>query len=200
MIWWTVIRVAGLVAWFLAATSIAIGAASRSGLLGRRIRLRNVVTLHRTIAGGLLASLVVHVVALFPESHADLPAAAVLVPGASEWRTAGMAARIVALWLVLAVHISSLLARRLSLVAWRRLHLLAYPVFGLATYHALAVGTDVGHGGLELAGALMIWLLIVVMGARVGVRAGQASNGTGPAPSTVISRTRPTTVVMPSLR
>jgi DMSO/TMAO reductase YedYZ heme-binding membrane subunit len=52
---------------------------------------------------------------------------------------------VVAMQLLLALQVSSLLKSRMSHRTWRRVHHLAGPTFVLATVHLLTAGTDATH-------------------------------------------------------
>ena len=54
-----------------------------------------------------------------------------------------MAWGIVAMYLLLAIEITSLMRDRLSVRAWRNVHLLSYLLFATATVHMVMAGTDV---------------------------------------------------------
>ena len=49
---------------------------------------------------------------------------------------------LIGLYFLLAVELTSLARKRLSKRVWRMTHYLSFPLFGLATIHLLAVGTD----------------------------------------------------------
>jgi len=66
----------------------------------------------------------------------------ILIPFASSYRPAAVAWGVIALYLLLAVEITSLLRSRLSKRAWRVTHFLSFPLFMLATAHGVTAGTD----------------------------------------------------------
>jgi DMSO/TMAO reductase YedYZ heme-binding membrane subunit len=79
-----------------------------------------------------------------------------LIPFASGWRPGAVALGVIAMYLVAAVEISSLLMRRLPRRLWRGIHLFSYVAFWLATVHLLTAGTDAGHPVSKIATTLVM--------------------------------------------
>ena len=67
------------------------------------------------------------------------------MPLASSWHPVAVAWGIVAMYLLLAVELTSLGRRRVPRRAWRVVHTLSFPTFVLATVHGLTAGTDRGN-------------------------------------------------------
>jgi DMSO/TMAO reductase YedYZ heme-binding membrane subunit len=70
---------------------------------------------------------------------------------ASSWRPAEVALGVVALYLLVAVEITSLLMRRLPRRLWRAVHMSSFATFLLSTLHAVTAGTDARNSVLILA-------------------------------------------------
>ena len=120
-------------------------------------------TLPRAVLGALaVVCAVVHVLALVADGYTSFGLADVLVPFASEWRTVPVALGVVALYVLLAVEITSLLQRHLPRSVWRRIHVASYGLFAFATLHASSAGTDVTAvigGGVAVGVAIVVALL-----------------------------------------
>jgi DMSO/TMAO reductase YedYZ heme-binding membrane subunit len=71
-----------------------------------------------------------------------MPLAGLVVPGASPYRPAAVAAGVVAAELMALVYVSFFLRRWIGARNWRRLHWATYLLFLLATVHGFASGTD----------------------------------------------------------
>ena len=88
-----------------------------------------------------------------------------LVPFASSWHPVAVAWGVTALYLLLAVELTSLLRSRISKRVWRATHYLSFPLFALATIHGLSAGTDrhamVLQAGVFAATAAIAGLTIV---------------------------------------
>lgn len=139
---WYAARAAGIVAWLLVTASVVWGLLLATRLLGGRPTPKWLLDLHRFLGGLSVTFTAVHVAALLADDYVEFGAADVLVPFASTWRPAAVAAGVVALWLLAAVELTSLLMRRLPRKAWRAVHLSSYALFWLATVHGLAAGAD----------------------------------------------------------
>jgi DMSO/TMAO reductase YedYZ heme-binding membrane subunit len=170
---WYAARAAGLAAFGLLTLGVWLGLAMSTRLLGGR-RQATLLAWHDALAWMGLSALSLHVAALLvdPVVRFDLPA--VLLPGASTWHPAAVAAGIVAGWLALALAVSFRFRRRIGRRAWRRLHYASFAAFGLALVHALTAGTDLaGSGGpilALLAAGPVLWLTLarVLLGRRTG--------------------------------
>lgn len=150
-VWWYVARASGIVAWGLLALSVLWGLALSTRVTGRRPAPAWLADLHRALGGLALAFTAVHLIGLVADSYVDFGWLDLLLPFASPWRPAAVAAGVVALYLLLAVEATSLLRRRVGARAWRRVHLASFPLYALATGHLLAAGTDAVNPWLNLA-------------------------------------------------
>lgn len=144
-VWWYVARAGGLVAYALVAATVAGGLLLSARTLGRRPPPEWVLDLHRFMGGLSLVFTGVHLVGLLLDDYVEFGPVELLVPFASSWRPAAVAAGSVALYLLLAVQLTSLARDRLPRTLWRRAHLASFPLFVLATVHTLAAGTDARH-------------------------------------------------------
>jgi DMSO/TMAO reductase YedYZ heme-binding membrane subunit len=141
-VWWYVARSGGLLAWGLLATSVLWGVALSSRIFGRRPRPAWLLDLHRYLGGLAVIFVGVHVAAIMLDGFVPFGPAATFIPFASSWHPAAVAWGIVALYLILAVELTSLARSHLPLRIWRRVHYLSFGVFVFATIHALTAGTD----------------------------------------------------------
>lgn len=141
-IWWYLARATGLVAWALAVLSLALGLALATRALGTRPKGPWLLDLHRWTGGLAVLFTAAHVGALLADSYVQLDVSDVLVPFASEWKPGAVAWGVVALWLLLAVEVTSLLMPRLPKRLWRAVHLSSYVVAVAATLHGVSAGTD----------------------------------------------------------
>ena len=66
-----------------------------------------------------------------------------LVPFTSSWHPIAVGWGIIAMYLLVAIEVTSLMKARLPYRLWRNIHLVSYPLFALATIHGLSSGTDV---------------------------------------------------------
>ena len=125
-----------------------------------------------------LVFIAVHVMAVAVDPFTHFGLTAVLVPFASHYRPVWMGLGIVALYLLLAVWVSSRLRRRIGHRLWRQIHVLAFAVYGAATLHGLGTGSDtrtIWAGALYAASVALVGSLLAVrLLAPAGRNAGAA--------------------------
>jgi predicted ferric reductase len=141
-LWWYTARASGLVSWALLSASMLWGLVLSTKLRPPRIRPNWTLDLHRYLGGLAVIFVGVHLAALVFDAYVGFGLADLLVPFASHWKPTAVAWGVTALYLLLAVELSSLARRRLPNRLWRRLHVLAFPLYVMATLHMVSAGTD----------------------------------------------------------
>ena len=154
-VWWYVARASGVVAWGLAALSVLWGLFLSTKLFGRSVRPNWLLDLHRFLGGLTVAFVGVHLVGLYLDPWVTFHAKQLFVPFASSWSPVAVAWGIVAMYLLVAVEISSLARRRIPTRWWRGIHFASYAVYVLGTVHLLTAGTD-RHA------AALVWSVVAV--------------------------------------
>jgi predicted ferric reductase len=141
---WMVARAGGFTSYVLLAGAVIIGLALSLHWLGTRWpRLIN-SELHNHLTILSLVFLAVHVVAVLIDPYTAFSPLEVLVPFVSAYRTLWMGLGIVALYLGMAIGLSTWLRPRIGYALWRKLHTLTLGIFALATVHGVFTGTDSG--------------------------------------------------------
>ena len=163
---WYVARAAGLVSWALLAAATLWGLALSTRALGDRPRANWLLDLHRWLGGTALAFTGVHVVALLADQYVHFGLVEILVPFTSSWHPVAIAWGVVALYLLLAVELTSLARHRLSKRAWRRVHTASFALFVVATIHGLTAGTDTR----SVAARMLALAVATVFGGLVAIR------------------------------
>jgi hypothetical protein len=176
-LWWYVARASGLVTWVLVTAAVLWGLAL-SARMTKRPRPAWVLDLHRFLGALTLVFLGVHMAALVADSYAHFGLAELLVPLASSWRPGAVAWGIVALYLLVAIELTSLVKRKLPERVWHGVHLTSLGLFGVATVHTFTAGADAGNRAVQwlalVSGALVGFLLVfrlLTLGARAESRA-----------------------------
>jgi DMSO/TMAO reductase YedYZ heme-binding membrane subunit len=161
---WYVARSSGLVALALLAASTLWGFALTTRAFAGRASPRWLLDLHGWLGGLAVAFVGVHLAAIVADTYVHFGLADVLVPLASTWRPGDVAWGVVALYLLVAVEVTSLLRHRLRRAWWRATHRLSIPLFVLATVHALLAGTDTARAWAEwsVIGAAMAVAFLAV--------------------------------------
>lgn len=148
---WYLSRSTGLTSFVLLTLATAFGVAATQRAFAHPSWPRFATQkLHRNISLLALVFLAVHVVATGLDSYVDISWWAVLIPGASAYRTFWVALGTLAFDLLLLVIVTSLLRLRLTHRAWQCVHLSSYALWPLTLLHFLKTGTDAGGLGLAL--------------------------------------------------
>jgi hypothetical protein len=201
-LWWHVARAGGIVAWVLLAASVAWGLLLSTKLFGRAVAPAWLNELHRFLGALALVFTVVHVAGLVADSYVHFGVMELLVPLASRWKPGPVAWGVVALYLLVAVEVSSLLMRRLPRVWWKRIHLTSFLLFFTASVHGATAGTDATNlmyrvtSALLVAGVLFLTLVRVLADSPRARRS--AERGVDSARSAGARRVRAVAVQPPS--
>ena len=141
-LWWYTARSGGIVAWALLNASVLWGLVLSTKVFGKRPRPNWVLDLHRFLGGAAVVFTAIHIASIVFDSYVNFGFIDILVPFTSSWHPVVVAWGIVALYLLIAVEVTSLMRKRLSKQMWRATHYASFPLFVLATTHALSAGTD----------------------------------------------------------
>ena len=156
---WYSARAAGIVAWTLAAAAVIWGLVVSTRAVTPRPRPAWWFDLHRFLGGAAVVFTGIHVVSILFDSYVHFGPVNVLVPLTGSWHPVAVAWGIVAMYLLLAVEITSLLRSRLPKRAWRAVHFATFGLYAIATVHAFAAGTDAWS--LAFIGAATLSLVAV---------------------------------------
>jgi ferredoxin-NADP reductase/DMSO/TMAO reductase YedYZ heme-binding membrane subunit len=166
LLWWFLARAGGLVAWGLLTLTIVWGVLLRTRLVPKAPPAM-LLELHRFLGGLAAIFVVLHVVGLLADKYVPFGVADVLVPFAATWRPTAVAYGVLALYLFGAVLLTSALLHRMPRRWWRRVHLLNYPLFWVASQHALLAGTDARSGAMTLALYVAVAVVLLLTLLRV---------------------------------
>jgi hypothetical protein len=172
---WNVARTGGFTAYILLALAVAIGLALTMQLQSpsywpRLINseLHNFLTLLSVVFVGI------HILAVWIDPFTRFGWNEIFIPFASHYRATWMALGIIALYLGIAIGISTWLRPLIGFSWWRRLHILTLGVYALVTVHGIATGSDtqtwwglvIYGGSIALVGGLLCWRLLVPVNDR----------------------------------
>jgi methionine sulfoxide reductase heme-binding subunit len=161
---WYASRATGAVALLLFTAVLVLGLmVTRKGRLPGLPRFA-VTSLHRNLSLLGLAFVVVHVLTAVLDGYVSIPLASAVIPFASGYERFWLGLGAVALDLVLALILTSLIRGHLPRRWWRPVHLLAYLSWPVAFAHGLGAGRDLRQG----------WLLDLAAGCAVLVLAATA--------------------------
>jgi methionine sulfoxide reductase heme-binding subunit len=141
--YWYLTRSTGAVTLILLTFSIAFGIADIKRFSSQRWPRFVVDSLHRNVSLLAVLFLIVHILTSVLDSFAHISLLDAVVPFVSSYRPFWLGLGAVALDLLLAVALSSLLRRQIGYRAWRVTHWLAYACWPIALLHGLGTGSDV---------------------------------------------------------
>lgn len=142
---WMLSRATGLLAYVALSLDVIAGLLVSTRTADRIVPRGALVDVHGWLSPLALALVVVHGGVLLADGYVRFDLLDLVVPFASSRWPIAIGLGIVAGYLMLVVHLSFGLRKRIGIAWWRRLHYLSFATFVLVTVHALAAGTDRGH-------------------------------------------------------
>jgi hypothetical protein len=195
-LFWYTARAGGIVGWALLAASVIWGLwlSGRVRPLGARPAW--ILDLHRFLGGLATVFVGVHVASILLDSYTTIGLTDVLVPFASSWHPLAVAWGVVAMYVLLAVELTSLARHRLPPRLWRVLHVASLPLFVLATIHYVVAGTDASNpASLAAIGVATSAVALLFVRRMQEVRA----RGGGLIPASGSPTTDPTAITVPGV-
>jgi predicted ferric reductase len=165
MVTWDVARAGGFTAFGLLTFAVAIGLALTIHIQSPRwpriinSELHNFITLLALVFAG------VHVLAVWIDPFTHFGWNEVFVPLASHYRPLWMALGIIALYIGIAIGLSTWLRPHIGYKLWRRLHVLTLVLYALVVVHGIATGSDTRTGwgaAIYTVSVLLIGTLLIV--------------------------------------
>lgn len=140
--WWYLTRSSGIVSWLMLTATVIWGILVSTKAFPNQRQPTWLLALHRWLAGLTLVFLALHLIALVADNYVSFGIADLVIPYASEWKPGAIALGVIAMWLLIAVQLTSWAMRRLPRRIWRLVHLTSYAAFWLTSLHAAFAGTD----------------------------------------------------------
>src|SRR5947209_11179317 len=151
---WYASRATGIVALLLLTAVLVLGIlVNRQGRLPGLPRFA-VTDIHRNLSLLAVAFIAVNIVTAVADTYVHIPLLSAVIPFASGYERLWLGLGAIALDLMAAMIVTSLLRGRLNRVLWRAVHLLAYASWPLAFGHSLGASNDLQQG----------WLLLLAIG------------------------------------
>jgi sulfoxide reductase heme-binding subunit YedZ len=152
MLWYTA-RAAGIVSLVFLSAVVVLGLLARMRVESRRWPRFLTATVHRDLSLLALVFLALHIVTAVVDPFTSLGFAAAVVPFGSYYRTFWLGLGVLAVELMIAVVVTSLLRRWIGHGVWRAVHWAAYALWPMAVAHGLGTGTD----------AFTLWSLVITI-------------------------------------
>ncbi len=173
---WMVVRASGLLAYLVASSEVIVGLLISTRGADRLVPRAHLVDLHTWLSPLALALIVAHGAALLADGYLRFDLVDTIVPFASRRWPFEIGLGLLGAYLMLVVHLSFGLRKRIGPAMWRRLHYLSFAVFLLVTVHALAAGTDRGNPWFATIYVVIALTVAVLLAVRIG-RAIEARGG-----------------------
>jgi predicted ferric reductase len=143
-VWWYLSRSTGLVAAVLIVAALIWGVLLSTRLLKPVKKPAWVLDLHRWLATLALVFVGLHLFGLIADSYVEFSLASVLIPFVSDWKPLAVTWGVFALYLLVAIQLSSWqkIRSRLPRKVWHGIHLGSFPLLWLVVVHSGAAGTD----------------------------------------------------------
>ena len=147
--------------------------------------------LHRNLSLLAVGFLALHVVTTVVDGYVPIRWLDAVVPFRSAYRPLWLGLGAVALDLLAAVLVTSLLRARLGHRAWRAVHWLAYGCWPVAFAHGLGTGSDPGRAWMLAVDVAAAGAVLAAGWWRLGVAPGRATAAVAPHSGAVAGRTGP---------
>ncbi len=141
-LWWFVARSGGIVAWALVTISVCWGLFLSTRAANKAAQPANILDLHRFLGGLSVIFTAIHVAGLVLDSYVQFGWMDILVPWAASWKPSAVAWGVIAMYLLLAVELTSLAMKWLPRPFWRQVHRASFGLYIFATVHGIQAGTD----------------------------------------------------------
>jgi predicted ferric reductase len=142
---WMFSRATGLLAYVALSIDVIVGLLVSTRAADRWWSRGQLIDLHGWLSPITLALVLAHGGVLLADRHVRFDVIDLFVPFASSRWPVAVGVGALAGYLVLVVHLSFGLRKRIGTATWRRLHYLSFVAFVLVTVHAIAAGTDRTH-------------------------------------------------------
>ncbi len=169
--YWFLTRGAGAIALVLFSATMVLGILDVKRISSERWPRFVIDRMHRNVSLLALALLLIHIVTTIADGFAPIAIKDAVIPFGSAYRPLWLGLGALALDLLLAVTITSIVRARLGYRAWRAVHWAAYACWPLAVVHGIGTGSD----GARL---WMLALTVACVGAVLGAAAWRTTTAT----------------------
>ncbi len=181
---WYAARGSGVVALLLLTISLVLGIPTLLSWGTPRTPRLVVQLLHRNVSLLIVVFLAIHIASSVLDDFVHIRLVEAFVPFIGSYRPFWLGLGAVAMDLLLALIITSLLRRYIGVRAWRLVHWAAYACWPIGMLHGLKIGTDSRFGWMLAIDALcaaavlaaVAWRLAVLGKARAGLSMTRATS------------------------
>ncbi len=147
---WYSSRATGIVSLLLLTIVMVLGI-STSTRIGTGVVPRFAIAeIHRRISLLSLIFLAIHILGSVLDSYVNISIFSAIIPFTSHYKPFEVALGTIALDLMIAIIITSLIRARMKFETWRLIHWLSFLAFLIAVVHTVMIGTDVRFAWMDL--------------------------------------------------
>ena len=158
---WYLTRGAGLVSLVLLTSSVVLGILQVQRWASEGWPRMVVAGLHKNLSLLVLVFLALHIVTAIADGYVPIHWISVVIPFTSPYRPLWLGLGAIAVDLLLALIVTSLLRSRLSVGTWRFVHWAAYACWPVAFVHGLGTGSDGRVGWVQVVDVLCLTAVVV---------------------------------------
>jgi sulfoxide reductase heme-binding subunit YedZ len=147
---WFLTRSSGMVALVLLTASVALGVVTSVGWSSVRFPRFVTLGLHRNLSLVSICFLALHVATTVVDGYVPVGWLDVVLPFRSPYRTLWLGLGALAVDVLIAVVITSLLRRHLTYRSWKAVHWASWGAWLIAVLHGLGTGSDTMNGWAQL--------------------------------------------------
>ncbi|MGZ9585173.1 ferric reductase-like transmembrane domain-containing protein [Paenibacillus marinisediminis] len=166
---WSVIKAAGISSYLMLFISVIMGTFGYSKLVPAKYRSLLLFFHQWTGWFGFLLG-VLHGTVLLIDTYEPFTITELLIPFYSHYKSAGTGLGILALYIYVAVLVTSDWMKMFGKKVWRTVHYFPFVAYILSLLHGLLVGSDSSQTAMQMIYAVTGILFIVVMVVRMGWR------------------------------
>jgi predicted ferric reductase len=171
---WYATRATGLMALVLLTLTMVLGITTTTRAKARNWPGFAQQEMHRRISILSVVFLGIHVLTSVMDTFVNISWVAIVIPFTSKYSAFWVGVGAIALDLMLAVFVTSLLRERMRPATWRAVHWLAYASWPVAMAHTFGMGTDAGEGWVVVLGVLCCLSVAAALGWRLYASSRQA--------------------------
>lgn len=168
---WYLTRGSGVVTLLVFTLAMALGMITSIGWTPKRLPLAVPVALHRNVSMLSVVFLGIHVSTTVLDSYVHITWIDALIPFIGSYHPLALGLGALAVDLLIAVLLTSVLRARMSLDSWRFMHRFAYVCWPIAILHGFLIGTDRHEGWMLSIDAICVALIGVLAVLRLIRRA-----------------------------
>lgn len=165
--YWYLTRGSGAVALILLTLTVALGIANVQRVRTATIPRFALQAVHRNVSLLAVMFVVIHIGTTLLDGYVHIRLIDAVVPFGASYRPFWLGLGAVALDLVIAVVLTSLVRRWLGYRAWRATHWLAYASWPVAVLHAIGTGSDAGATWMVVVFVVCAAVMAIAVIARI---------------------------------